>query len=54
MLVPSDKVAVAVIAVMHFGGVSVLKQFTAVAKPDEFIVATSTSAECQATELVMS
>jgi hypothetical protein len=56
MLVPSGKVAVAVIVVTHFGGVFESKQFTAVAKPDEFIVATPTSADRQTTpaELVMS
>lgn len=50
--VPFPNIVLAVMFVTQ-GGV-VEKQFTAVASPDELIVATSTSADCQVTELVKS
>ena len=52
ILVPSANVADAVIFVRQ-GGLG-LEQLTAVAKPEALMVATSTSADCHTTELVMS
>jgi len=54
IMVPSVDVAVAVMFVTQRGGTSGLEQLIAVARPDELIVATSTSEDCQVTESVMS